>query len=68
MSPEHSITNDEARAEIMELRRETMELRLALERERRHRISLEEHIAILQQQQNTYSRKHDHDRLVAFYC
>lgn len=63
MSPEHGIISDEARAETMELRREAMELRLSLERERRHRISLEEHIAMLQQQQTTY-RKNDHDR----YC
>lgn len=62
MSPEHSVTSDEARAETTELRRETMELRMSLERERRHRISLEEHIAMLQQQQTTY-RKNDHDRM-----
>lgn len=61
MSPEH-ISSDEARAEILDLRRETMEMRLSLERERRHRISLEEHIAILQQQQSYSTRKQDHER------
>ncbi|OXA52863.1 transcription factor AP-4 [Folsomia candida] len=63
MSPEHSVTSDEARAEMLELRRETLELRHALERERRHRIGLEEHIAILQQQLNAYSRKFDNERM-----
>ncbi len=64
MSPEHSVTSDEAKMEIIDLRRETMELRLALERERRHRIGLEEHIAILQQQQTMYPRKIEVDRYV----
>lgn len=59
MSPEHSVTSDEARAETVELRREAMELRMNLERERRHRISLEEHIAMLQQQQSTYRKNDD---------
>lgn len=65
MSPEHSVTSDEARAEMLELRRETLELRHALERERRHRIGLEEHIAILQQQLNAYSRKFDNERFAS---
>lgn len=51
MSPEHSGSNEELMSELNELRRETMDLRLQLERERRHRIGLEEYIGMLQQQQ-----------------
>jgi len=50
MSPEHSGSNEEMLSELHELRRETMDLRLQLERERRHRIGLEEYIGMLQQQ------------------
>jgi transcription factor AP-4 len=46
MSPEHGGGNDE----IIELKKENLELCLLLERERRHRVTLEEHIGILQQQ------------------
>lgn len=62
MSPDHSGSGEESRGELNELRRETMDLRLQLERERRHRASLEEHIAVLQQQQTIYVRKIEQDR------
>jgi hypothetical protein len=65
MSPEHSGSGEESRNEINELRRETMDLRLQLEKERRHRMGLEEHIGILQQQyqqQNMYARKYEQER------
>lgn len=53
MSPEHSGSGEESRSELMELRRETMDLRIQLERERRHRLELEEHYGqqLVQQQQ-----------------
>jgi len=57
MSPEHS--GEDCRAELAELRREAVELRLQLDRERRHRISLEEHVAILQQQQQQYQQEQE---------
>ena len=66
MSPDHSGSGEESRSEMNELRRETMDLRLQLERERRHRMGLEEHIGILQQQQQQqqpmYVRKYEQER------
>jgi len=59
MSPEHVSHNSD---EVAELRREIMELRLTLDQERRHRISLEEHISILQQQKHIYPIKIESER------
>ena len=68
MSPEHSGSGEDSRSELNELKRETVDLRIQLERERRHRIGLEEQISLLQKQQQTpppvYPRKFEHDRYV----
>ena len=59
MSPEHSGSGEESRSEVMELRRETSDLRLQLEIERRHRLQLEEHYLQQQQQQEIYGLKYE---------
>jgi hypothetical protein len=48
MSPDHN--GEEYRNEVAELRRETMGLRIQLDRERRHRLSLEDNLSTIRQQ------------------
>jgi len=43
--------------EVIELRRGTIELKVALDHEKKHRINLEEHIALLQREHQKYSNK-----------
>ncbi|CAL8079740.1 unnamed protein product [Orchesella dallaii] len=56
MSPDHN--GEEYRNEVGELRRETMGLRIQLERERRHRLSLEDTLSTLRQHQHQEQQHH----------
>ncbi|ODM91520.1 Transcription factor AP-4 [Orchesella cincta] len=67
MSPDHN--GEEYRNEVGELRRETMGLRIQLERERRHRLSLEDTLSTLrhnqqqeQQQQHQQQQEQHHQQ------
>lgn len=62
MSPDHN--GEEYRNEVAELRRETMGLRIQLDRERRHRLSLEDTLSTMRQQHHQQEQQQEQQQIV----